>query len=169
MKKTRAILVPVKSKNAGERQPHQRNISPERRLRGEGTHLLDAEAQKQHCTKRRQHDQPDHERHCNLLIEAGRDSGIRDEPGHAKPGRHEVVDLQRVPPQAEVEIDRPDTGTVDGTPPGTLIEGRIVRHDCLKPLLAAAKHVHTARGAHNPKPIDAHYHAIRVGNGRRLP
>jgi hypothetical protein len=51
-------------KNAGERQPHQRSISPERCLRGAGTHLLDAKAQKQHCAKRRQHDQPDQRRPC---------------------------------------------------------------------------------------------------------
>jgi len=31
----------------------------------------------------------------------------------------------------------------------------------IKPLLAAARPLHPTRGALNPKPIDAHYHALR--------
>src|ERR1700719_1350718 len=38
----------------------------------------------------------------------------------------------------------------------------VLRNKAIKPLLAAARPLHPARGAHNPKPIDAHYHAIRV-------
>ena len=30
------------------------------------------------------------------------------------------------------------------------------------PLLAATQPLHPARGTHNPKPIDAHYHALEV-------
>jgi hypothetical protein len=38
----------------------------------------------------------------------------------------------------------------------------VLRNKAIKPLLAAAQPLHPARGAHNPKPIDAHYKAIRV-------
>jgi hypothetical protein len=38
----------------------------------------------------------------------------------------------------------------------------VLRNKAIKPLLAAAQPLHPARSAHNPKPIDAHYKAIRV-------
>ena len=38
----------------------------------------------------------------------------------------------------------------------------VLRNKAIKPLLAAAQARHPTRGAHNPKPIDAHYQAIRV-------
>jgi hypothetical protein len=39
----------------------------------------------------------------------------------------------------------------------------VLRDKAIKPLLAAATQpLHPARGAHNPKPIDAHYQTIRV-------
>jgi hypothetical protein len=38
----------------------------------------------------------------------------------------------------------------------------VLRNKAIKPLLAAAQARHSARGAHNPKPIDAHYQTIRV-------
>jgi hypothetical protein len=38
----------------------------------------------------------------------------------------------------------------------------VLRNKAIKPLLAAAQPLHPARGAHNPKPIDANYQAIRV-------
>ena len=38
----------------------------------------------------------------------------------------------------------------------------VLQNKAIKPLLAAARPLHPTRGAHNPKPIDAHYHAIRV-------
>jgi hypothetical protein len=38
----------------------------------------------------------------------------------------------------------------------------VLRDKAIKPLLAAARPLRPARGAHNPKPIDAHYHAIQV-------
>jgi hypothetical protein len=38
----------------------------------------------------------------------------------------------------------------------------VLRNKAIKPLLAAAQARHPARAAHNPKPIDAHYQAIRV-------
>jgi hypothetical protein len=38
----------------------------------------------------------------------------------------------------------------------------VLRNKAIKPLLAAAQPRHPARGAHNPKPIDAHYHASEV-------
>jgi hypothetical protein len=38
----------------------------------------------------------------------------------------------------------------------------VLRNKAIKPLLAAAQPLHPARGAHNPKPIDAHYYAIKV-------
>jgi hypothetical protein len=38
----------------------------------------------------------------------------------------------------------------------------VLRNKAIKPLLAAAQRLRPTRGAQNPKPIDAHYHAIRV-------
>jgi hypothetical protein len=38
----------------------------------------------------------------------------------------------------------------------------VLRNKAIKPLLAAAQARRSARGAHNPKPIDAHYQTIRV-------
>jgi hypothetical protein len=38
----------------------------------------------------------------------------------------------------------------------------VLRNKAIKPLLAATQPLHPARGAHSPKPIDAHYQAIRV-------
>jgi hypothetical protein len=38
----------------------------------------------------------------------------------------------------------------------------VLRNKAIKPLLAAALPLHPTRGAHNPKPIDAHYQTIRV-------
>jgi hypothetical protein len=38
----------------------------------------------------------------------------------------------------------------------------VLRNKAIKPLLAAAQPLRPTRGAHNPKPIDAHYDAIRV-------
>ena len=38
----------------------------------------------------------------------------------------------------------------------------VLRNKAIKPLLAAAQPLHPARGAHNRKPIDVHYQAIRV-------
>src|ERR1700758_2287363 len=38
----------------------------------------------------------------------------------------------------------------------------VLRNKAIKPLLAAARPLHPARGTRNPKPIDAHYQAIRV-------
>jgi hypothetical protein len=38
----------------------------------------------------------------------------------------------------------------------------VLRNKAIKPLLAAAQALHPARAAPNPKPIDAHYQAIRV-------
>jgi hypothetical protein len=38
----------------------------------------------------------------------------------------------------------------------------VLRNKAIKPLLAAAQARHSARGANNPKPIDAHYQTIRV-------
>lgn len=38
----------------------------------------------------------------------------------------------------------------------------VLRNKAIKPLLAAAQPLRPPRGAHNPKPIDAHYHAIQV-------
>ena len=38
----------------------------------------------------------------------------------------------------------------------------VLRNKAIKPLLAAAQPLRPLRGAHNPKPIDAHYHAIRI-------
>jgi len=37
----------------------------------------------------------------------------------------------------------------------------LLRNKAIKPLLAAARALHPTRGALNPKPIDAHYHALR--------
>jgi hypothetical protein len=38
----------------------------------------------------------------------------------------------------------------------------VLRNKAIKPLLAAARELRPARGGHNPKPIDAHYHAIHL-------
>jgi len=38
----------------------------------------------------------------------------------------------------------------------------VLRNKAIKPLLAAAQPLRRARGAHNPKPIDLHYHTIAV-------
>src|SRR6201987_333432 len=38
----------------------------------------------------------------------------------------------------------------------------VLRNKAIKPLLAAAQSLRPTRGAHNPKPIDAHYQAIQV-------
>src|ERR1700749_3208195 len=38
----------------------------------------------------------------------------------------------------------------------------VLRNKAIKPLLAAAHPPRPPRAAHNPKPIDAHYHAIRI-------
>jgi hypothetical protein len=37
----------------------------------------------------------------------------------------------------------------------------VLRNKAIKPLLAAARPLHPTRGGLNPKPIDAHYHALR--------
>ena len=37
----------------------------------------------------------------------------------------------------------------------------VLRNKAIRPLLAAARHLHPSRGELNPKPIDAHYHAVR--------
>jgi hypothetical protein len=39
----------------------------------------------------------------------------------------------------------------------------LLRDKAIKPLLAAARPLRPTRGAHNPKPIDAHYQAIQLG------
>jgi len=38
----------------------------------------------------------------------------------------------------------------------------VLRNKAIKPLLAAAVPLRPPRGAHNPKPIDAHYHALQL-------
>ncbi len=38
----------------------------------------------------------------------------------------------------------------------------VLRNKAIKPLLAAAQPLYPARGAHNPKPIDAHYDALQL-------
>jgi hypothetical protein len=38
----------------------------------------------------------------------------------------------------------------------------VLRDKAIKPLLAAARPLHPTRGGHNPKPIDAHYHALQL-------
>ena len=38
----------------------------------------------------------------------------------------------------------------------------VLRNKAIKPLLAAARELRPARGGHNPKPIDAHYHALHL-------
>jgi hypothetical protein len=38
----------------------------------------------------------------------------------------------------------------------------VLRNKAIKPLLAAAQPLRPTRGGHNPKPIDAHYQAIRA-------
>jgi hypothetical protein len=42
----------------------------------------------------------------------------------------------------------------------------VLRNKAIKPLLAAAQQLRPPRGAQNPRPIDAHYEAIRVGMHR---
>jgi hypothetical protein len=37
----------------------------------------------------------------------------------------------------------------------------VLRNKAIKPLIAAARPLHPTRGELNPKPIDAHYHALR--------
>ena len=37
----------------------------------------------------------------------------------------------------------------------------VLRDKAIKPLLAAARNLKPSRGAHNPTPLDAHYHALR--------
>lgn len=39
----------------------------------------------------------------------------------------------------------------------------VLRNKAIKPLLAAAQELRPTRGPHNPRPIDTHYEAIRVG------
>jgi hypothetical protein len=39
----------------------------------------------------------------------------------------------------------------------------VLRNKAIKPLLAAAQELRPTRGAHNPRAIDGHYEAIRVG------
>ena len=38
----------------------------------------------------------------------------------------------------------------------------VLRNKAIKPLLAAARPLHPTRGERNPKPIDAHYHALQL-------
>ena len=38
----------------------------------------------------------------------------------------------------------------------------VLRNKAIKPLLAAAQPLRPTRGAHNSKPIDAHYQTIRA-------
>jgi hypothetical protein len=38
----------------------------------------------------------------------------------------------------------------------------VLRNKAIKPLLAAAQPLRPSRGAHNPKPLDAHYRALRI-------
>ena len=38
----------------------------------------------------------------------------------------------------------------------------VLRNKAIKPLLAAAQPLRPTRGAHNPKPIDAHYDALKL-------
>jgi hypothetical protein len=38
----------------------------------------------------------------------------------------------------------------------------VLLNKAIKPLLAAAQPLRPTGGAHNPRPIDAHYHAIRA-------
>jgi hypothetical protein len=38
----------------------------------------------------------------------------------------------------------------------------VLRNKAIKPLLAAARPLHPTRGGRNPKPIDAHYHALQL-------
>jgi hypothetical protein len=43
-----------------------------------------------------------------------------------------------------------------------VLQFAVLRNKAIKPLLAAAQPLCPTRGAHNPKPIDAHYHTIQV-------
>ena len=45
----------------------------------------------------------------------------------------------------------------------------VLRDKAIKPLLAAAQPLRPTRGAHNPKPIDLHYDAIRCADSRAPP
>ena len=45
------------------------------------------------------------------------------------------------------------------TPANALV---VLRNKAIKPLLAAARPLHPTRGGRNPKPIDAHYHALQL-------
>ena len=38
----------------------------------------------------------------------------------------------------------------------------VLRDKAIKPLLAAAQQLRPSRGAHNPRPLDAHYDAVRA-------
>jgi hypothetical protein len=38
----------------------------------------------------------------------------------------------------------------------------VLRNKAIKPLLAAAQEFKRPRGAQNPRPVDTHYHTIRV-------
>jgi hypothetical protein len=38
----------------------------------------------------------------------------------------------------------------------------VLRDKAIKPLLASAQQLRPSRGAHNPRPLDAHYHAVRA-------
>ena len=42
----------------------------------------------------------------------------------------------------------------------------VLRNKAIKPLLAAAQPLRPTRGAHNLKPIDAHYDALRLAMRR---
>ena len=42
----------------------------------------------------------------------------------------------------------------------------VLRNKAIKPLLAAAQPLRPTRGAHNPKPIDAHYDALKLAMRR---
>ena len=44
---------------------------------------------------------------------------------------------------------------------GTMTTLLVLRNKAIKPLLAAARPLHPNRGGLSPKPIDAHYHALR--------
>jgi hypothetical protein len=42
----------------------------------------------------------------------------------------------------------------------------VLRNKAVKPLLAAAQPLRPTHGAHNPKPIDAHYDALQLAMRR---
>jgi hypothetical protein len=95
---------------------------------GAWAHSLNAEAEQEHEAERGQHHHPNQGSPCDLLIEARREAGIGNYSSQSKAGGHEVVDPQHVLPQAD--IDRRQIGAVAG-PGGSVVEGRMVRHDCL--------------------------------------